>query len=100
MTGFVKRSAVEQALVEKAHRSGRYKLGEVWELNGGEIREALDKIQDEDVEPVRTGVWRRMKSPDEYHGDRFWCSECGWETDFEASNFCPNCGAAMREVCE
>lgn len=37
----VSREAVYNAMVEKGQHSRRYKLGEKWELNGGEIREAL-----------------------------------------------------------
>ena len=41
----VSRKAVYDAMVEKGQRSRRYKLGEIWELNGTEIREALDAMQ-------------------------------------------------------
>ena len=40
----VSRKAVYDAMVEKGQRSRRYKLGEIWELNGTEIREALDAM--------------------------------------------------------
>lgn len=35
---------VELAMVEKGQGSSRYKLGEIWELNGLEIREALQTV--------------------------------------------------------
>ena len=40
----VSRKAVYEAMVEKGQRSRRYRLGETWELNGTEIREALDTV--------------------------------------------------------
>lgn len=40
----VSRKAVYEAMVEKGQHSRRYKLGEIWELNGDEIREALDTV--------------------------------------------------------
>lgn len=36
---------VELVLLEKGQRSRRYKLGDVWELNFDEIREALSEYQ-------------------------------------------------------
>ena len=36
--------SVELAMVEKGQRSSRYRLGEMWELNGLEIREALQIV--------------------------------------------------------
>lgn len=54
------------------------------------------------VQPeVRRGMWikldraeHRMKPVDIYE-----CSECGaWSDEKCAKNFCPNCGADMREV--
>ena len=50
----VSRKAVYDAMVEKGQRSRRYKLGEIWELNGTEIREALDTVPS--AQPERTCV--------------------------------------------
>ena len=41
----ITRREVELALLEKGQRSRRYSLGEVWELNFDEIREALSGYQ-------------------------------------------------------
>lgn len=51
MTEYVDRSLIYPALVAKGQASKRYKLGETWELNGHEIREALKKIPNVDVVP-------------------------------------------------
>jgi len=40
----ISRRAVELALIEKGQASKRYKVGEFWELNGEEIREALASV--------------------------------------------------------
>lgn len=42
---FITRREVELVLLEKGQRSRRYGLGEVWELNFDEIREALSEYQ-------------------------------------------------------
>ena len=93
----VSREAVYEAMVEKGQHSRRYKVGEIWELNGDEIREALDMVPS--VTPKRkTGKW--LCSDDLY--ETAVCSCCGWDTTepwqhikswFE---FCPHCGADMR----
>ena len=41
----ITRREVELVLLEKGQRSKRYRLGETWELNFDEIREALSKYQ-------------------------------------------------------
>ena len=50
------------------------------------------------IEPKR-GEWKRRIVDNGFNAD--WvCSECGYrvKTDFVDYNFCPNCGADMREV--
>lgn len=41
---FTRREA-ELALLEKGQRSKRYKIGDIWELNFDEIREAFEDFQ-------------------------------------------------------
>lgn len=41
----ITRREAELVLLEKGQRSRRYKLGDVWELNFDEIREALSEYQ-------------------------------------------------------
>ena len=57
--------------------------GDLWEY----IR-SLEKPQ------PKTGHWIDIETLD----SALWheCSECG-ETEFYATNYCPNCGADMRE---
>ena len=44
MSDLISRQDVLGAMIEQAHISGRYKLGEVWELNLDEIKEAVNRI--------------------------------------------------------
>ena len=50
----------------------------------------IDNAPTVDAEPVRHGYWI----------DGWICSECGeaFNTNGEAWNYCPNCGAMMNEV--
>ena len=43
-----------------------------------------------DVRPVVRGVWVE-------NGWSIRCSICGYDMPFSTRNFCPNCGADMRE---
>ena len=58
---------------------------------------AADEAHDfpaEDVQPVKVGHW--ITNP--YMLNRQKCSECGfWSDDLQADNYCPACGADMRE---
>lgn len=47
MPKFVRLDSVEDALVEAGQSSTRYKIGETWELNAEEIRNALSKVDAE-----------------------------------------------------
>ena len=44
MNDLISKKAVELALLEKGQSSKRYKLGDIWELNFDEIREALATV--------------------------------------------------------
>jgi len=101
----VSRKAVYDAMVEKGQRSRRYKLGEIWELNGTEIREALDTVPSVTPEQKR-GKWEEKAVSDEKVIDEWQsarCSACGkyhtapYMYYFNNYNFCPNCGARMTK---
>ena len=53
MNDIISRQGAIGALVEKGQRSRRYKLGETWELNFDEIREALATVPSEPAIPLR-----------------------------------------------
>ena len=69
------------------------------------FRTAIDEQPTLNVVPVRRGRWEKITgmAPPEFHG-HYACSICGFcdkrlttrrhEIDY---NFCPNCGADMRE---
>ena len=54
MDELISRQTSVLTLLEKGQKSRRYKLGEIWELNFDEIREALETVPSVDaVEVVR-----------------------------------------------
>ena len=91
--GFVTIRDVELAMLEKGQESKRYKLGETWELNLMEIREALNAIS---PTKLKNGKWI-------HDGHHIICDQCGTtmcdkdrEGDAIPQNYCPNCGAKME----
>jgi hypothetical protein len=71
-------------------------------LNLHNVLEAFNEIPAADVRPVRRGWW--IGTHDGFYYS-YSCSECGYEAlykentkDQVCSDFCPNCGADMREI--
>ena len=62
---YIEREKTVLQLLEKGQASRRYKLGDVWELNFDEIREAIASIPAADVRPVPEGGIGEMS--DGYH---------------------------------
>ena len=98
MAEYIEREAANEALREcvRAYPNSFY--------NGIEVaRSAIIKLRSADVRPVVRGKW-------EWNEENWWhrCSACGVTFDydktyelfdhgFQLANFCPNCGADMRE---
>ena len=57
-----------------------------------EVKLTLDKLPAADVRPVVRGKWQKIGQ----FGVVVVCSVCGKSPD-RKTNFCPNCGADMRE---
>lgn len=58
------------------------------------IKVVLDALPS--AEPKR-GRWIYSSYDDESGFDESWeCDKCGYTTNIEETNFCPNCGADMR----
>ena len=78
-------------------------------LSEEQVREAVEMAKRGIVQvfpsaqPERKkGKWERHYSRPNVYADLFWhCSECGYKSDNQYAylyyNFCPNCGADMRE---
>lgn len=91
----ISRQAAEMALIEKGQHSRRYKWGEIWELNGLEIREVLDNLPS--VQPKKkTGKWLHDQGK---YKNRWICTECSYRWYFpkEEAKYCPNCGTKMED---
>ena len=50
----------------------------------------LEKVPAVDVAPVRHGYWIECN-----YGLTFECSECKYPTEYNLTDYCPNCGAKM-----
>ena len=63
------------------------------------IQEILENLPS--AEPRKKGRWIEHHEPYSWMGYAYWsCSKCNFgekEENKERSNFCPNCGADMRE---
>ena len=80
--------------------------GYCWVIRG-DAATAIDNIPAADVRPVVRGKWKRVVDFTGVEAFGFketmvvgWgCNVCGYEVDVSEGsfNFCPNCGADMRE---
>ncbi len=64
-------------------------------MNLAECSKRLERIPAADVRPVVRGKWIQCKN-----WTKCVCSACSWEITFvtgNSYNFCPNCGADMKE---
>ena len=82
MAEYIEREALKAEFEEDGHLSAY-------------IEEMIDSIPAADVRPVVRGKWR-LYSP---LTDTYECDKCGYLVIDESfrTNFCPNCGADMRE---
>lgn len=77
-------------------------MREQWERD----KAAIEAVPPADVRPVVRGRWKPKMHPmisgelthvkDEWYGEVYICDQCGFEM-IGTENFCPNCGADMRE---
>lgn len=68
-----------------------------WRETKNAIRKIAATIPAADVRPVARGEWEvKSQKIRGYSIDFYKCSVCGNEPD-DKYNFCPNCGADMRE---
>lgn len=64
-------------------------------LNLHNALEAFNEIPAADVRPVVRGTW--VDETNKW-SNGFRCSQCGHKIFCGTTNFCPNCGADMREI--
>ena len=84
MAEYIEREKIGLTDFEIAMCNGNYK--EAFKM----LLEKIESIQAADVRPVVRGVWVK-------NGWSIRCSICGYDMPFATRNFCPNCGADMRE---
>ena len=70
---------------------------------GMRILDWIDDIPAADVRPVVRGKWEVSRTDYGWNGAEFpthcKCTECGREVPYQdKDNFCPNCGADMRNA--
>ena len=93
MNDLISRQDAIYALLEKGQKSRRYKVGEIWELNFDEIREALATVPS--AEPKK-GKW--IDFSDEGYVECPYChSATNCDGNKEELHYCYSCGADMRE---
>ena len=72
-----------------------------WAETKRAIRKIVENMPAADVRPVVRGEWGKKLNPsfspfDDSGAYLYRCNQCGHIQNYE-SNFCPNCGADMRE---
>ena len=90
MDGYISiQAAIDALTIQRIldEKKDRYKKGIAQGLNYAIA--SLSSIPPADVRPVVRGRWEDCSSG-------WMCSMCAW-TQIRESNFCPNCGADMRE---
>lgn len=70
--------------------------GKVRHYPSGQVIGEYDELPAADVRPVVRGRWKRVDPRSTVV--TFKCSVCDWYAHMNATNFCPNCGADMREA--
>jgi hypothetical protein len=96
MAEYIEREKIGLTDFEIAMCNGDYK--EAFKM----LLEKIESIPAADVRPVVRGKWERMSDNDVFGDIHCKCSACGedwWQGPgwFRKANFCPNCGADMRE---
>lgn len=108
MAEYIDREAAILALLDKGQCSRRYRLGEVWELNFDEIREAIADVPAADVRENVRGKWIEkevfMANGNVDMLQSAFCPNCKryhttpYSYYFTNYAFCPHCGAQMVDV--
>ena len=99
------RRKIEIALLVKGQESRRYKLGETWELNYDEIKEALDELTPSytknpmpSAQPERSKGYMKIKVISAVDGEGLFCENCDTYCLSPLYNFCPKCGVEFIGV--
>ena len=104
MTDYIKREdALNSAICLYTHwiEESDTQAKDKYYAEGRVIIEAINQIPSADVVERKRGEWI-LKTDEVLDIDFYACSECEYEPyrKMDISNFCPNCGADMREQTE
>ena len=103
---YIEKEAAILELLDKGQCSHRYRLGEEWELNFDEIREAIANVPAADVRENVKAEWIPFTRFGEWVNDGhgvlrpqlldagFKCSACG-TMKHTRTKWCPDCGAEI-----
>ena len=100
MSDYISRDKVAQAFedadVDVCEDYGEY-YGCEWGFSRDAVRKIVAELPAADVVEVRRGRWETAPCNGVYD---MRCSACGFAPGirFYSSDYCPNCGALMREV--
>lgn len=98
-----KRLIDADVLMEEVYDSDEKHVNGVWHT--GDIEYLVMAQQTVDVKPVVHGRWEIRSNPYRVFAHEYACSVCGGykhklSYEHENMNYCPNCGADMRERSE
>lgn len=99
MKTYIERAAVHELVksLPKYHMFNYDRTKSLFGINPDDVDFGVDKIPTADVVEVRRGRWETAPCNGVYD---MRCSACGFAPGirFYSSDYCPNCGALMREV--
>lgn len=97
----LERKGANESCLSRAREKGLHETEQYFQnlvFEGEQIASLIEELPSADVRTNIHGHWGRRIVDNGFNAD--WvCSECGHReyTDFIHMNFCPNCGADMRE---
>jgi membrane protease subunit (stomatin/prohibitin family) len=103
MARLIDGDSINLALVERGQSDKRFKFGETIRYTPSEVQQIINEdMPTVDAVEVVRGKWRFEIGDGKTCVDGWVCTNCncGFHTNvpyFEEFNFCPNCGADMRE---
>lgn len=97
MTDLIERRAAIDALLEEGQRSKRYRLGDIWELNFDEIREAIATVPSARPKTCEHyALCRHGRDENKFRARLVFCEYCHEDSDGYVKPVEKNCHAFIR----